>query len=174
MMGLQFRSDMMINGQVPSEWQVKAWLNSHDEAYRLEDLRGQVVAIHCFQMLCPGCVAHGIPQAKRIQQTFPPSRVRVIGLHTVFEHHAAMNIDALRAFLYEYRISFPVAVDQADDRGSPIPMTMQSWGLEGTPTLIILDAQGRVRLNEFGQADDLQVGTVIGRCLAELDAAPSQ
>ena len=38
------------------------WFNSpHDIA--LEALRGQVVVMEAFQMLCPGCVSHGIPQA---------------------------------------------------------------------------------------------------------------
>src|SRR3546814_1590645 len=62
-------------------------------------------------MLCPGCVAHGIPQAKAIHAAFPPDKVRVIGLHTVFEHHAAMGPVSLEAFVHEYRLSFPIAID---------------------------------------------------------------
>ena len=46
--------------------------------------------MEAFQMLCPGCVSHGLPQAKRIQHTFGDA-VTVLGLHCVFEHHAAMT-----------------------------------------------------------------------------------
>jgi hypothetical protein len=44
------------------EWLTTTWFNT-PEALDLERLRGQVVVLHAFQMLCPGCVAHGIPQA---------------------------------------------------------------------------------------------------------------
>ncbi|MGB6007822.1 redoxin domain-containing protein [Castellaniella sp.] len=160
----------MITGDTAPEWDVASWLNT-DNPLSLEELRGSVVVVHAFQMLCPGCVSHGIPQAKAIHQAFPPGRVQVVGLHTVFEHHAAMGEIALRAFLHEYRIHFPVGIDRPDPRGNPIPMTMQAWHMQGTPTLFILDEQGRIRLHHFGQLDDLRVGAVIGQLLAEADAA---
>lgn len=162
---------MMITGEPACDWDVESWLNV-ESPLSLSDLRGTVVVVHAFQMLCPGCVSHGIPQAKSIHQAFPPGRVQVIGLHTVFEHHAAMQEIALRAFLHEYRIPFPVGIDRPDPRGNPIPLTMQAWHMQGTPTLFILDAQGRVRLHHFGRLDDLRAGAVIGQLLAEADAAP--
>jgi hypothetical protein len=124
------------------------------------------VVLHTFQMLCPGCVSHGLPQALRIHRLFPQDRVAVIGLHTVFEHHDVMGPQALRVFLDEYRIAFPVGVDQGDP-GSPVPLTMQAYGLRGTPSVVVFDQQGHVRLSHFGQIDDLQLGAVIGQLLAE-------
>lgn len=159
----------MISGDMAPEWNVASWLNT-DTPLSLADLRGSVVVVHAFQMLCPGCVSHGIPQAKSIHQAFPPGRVQVIGLHTVFEHHAAMGEIALRAFLHEYRIHFPIGIDRPDPKGNPIPLTMQAWRMQGTPTLFILDERGRIRLHHFGQLDDLRVGAVIGQLLAESDA----
>ena len=50
-------------------FQVSAWLNAAAPV-SLAGLRGKVVAVYAFQMLCPGCVSHGIPQAKQIQNTF--------------------------------------------------------------------------------------------------------
>jgi hypothetical protein len=159
----------MTNGELAPAWDVQTWLNT-EAPLSLEDLRGTVVVVHAFQMLCPGCVSHGIPQAKAIHQAFPPGRVQVIGLHTVFEHHAAMGEVALRAFLHEYRIRFPVGIDRPDPRGNPIPLTMQAWHLQGTPTLVVIDAAGRIRLHHFGQLEDLRVGAVIGQLLAESNA----
>jgi len=153
-------------------WEVDTWLNT-DAPLSLQDLRGMVVVVHAFQMLCPGCVSHGIPQARAIHQAFPPGRLQVVGLHTVFEHHAAMGEIALRAFLHEYRIRFPVGIDRADPRGNPIPVTMQAWHMQGTPTLVLLDHEGRIRLHHFGQLDDLRVGAIIGQLLAEAQASGS-
>jgi hypothetical protein len=145
--------------------QVSQWLNS-PKPVSLEALQGRVVVLHTFQMLCPGCVSHGLPQALRIHRLFPKDKVSVIGLHTVFEHHDVMGPQALRVFLAEYRIPFPVGIDQADS-ASPVPLTMRAYGLRGTPSVVIFDPQGRVRLSHFGQIDDLQLGVVVGQLLAE-------
>lgn len=110
-------------------------------------------------MLCPGCVSHGLPQAARVAATFDPADVAVIGLHTVFEHHAAMPPVALEAFLHEYRIRFPVAVDAPGD--GPSPRTMAAWGLQGTPTLVLFDRSGTIRARHFGQVSDLALGAQI-------------
>ncbi|MFA7475936.1 MAG: TlpA family protein disulfide reductase, partial [Castellaniella sp.] len=67
-------------------------------------------------------------------------------------------------------IRFPVGIDRPAPSGNPIPLTMQAWGLQGTPSLVILDARGGVRLHHFGRLDDLKAGAVIGRLLAEADA----
>ena len=135
------------------------WLNT-DRALSMQDFRGKVLAVEVFQMLCPGCVSHGLPQAARIASTFSTDKVAVIGLHSVFEHHAAMTPVALRAFLHEYRIRFPVAVDLPGDPG-PLPRTMAEWQLEGTPTLVLFDRQGQMRARHFGQVADLALGAQI-------------
>ncbi len=134
------------------------WFNSA-EPVTLQSLRGKVVAIEAFQMLCPGCVSHGIPQAQRIQEAFSREDVVVLGLHTVFEHHLAMQPVSLEAFLHEYRVTFPVGVDRGDGKGAPA--TMQAYGMRGTPTLILIDKSGRVRQQWFGRPGDLIVGAEI-------------
>ncbi len=146
------------------ELAVTQWFNTADSP-SLADLRGEVVVIEAFQMLCPGCVSHGLPQAKRIQQTFG-NDVTMLGLHCVFEHHEAMTPVSLEAFLYEYRITFPVGVD-AHTPGVALPVTMGRYELQGTPSLVLIDRAGRIRLNAFGQADDLAVGAILGRLIDE-------
>jgi hypothetical protein len=144
---------------------VAQWFNA-DAPITLEALRGRVVVIHAFQMLCPGCVADSLPQAMRIHHSFSDLEVAVLGLHTVFEHHEAMAPRALKAFLHEYRITFPVGVDlPAAD--SPIPTTMQAYRLKGTPSLIVIDREGGIRLNHFGRIDDLQLGVLLGTLISE-------
>lgn len=122
-------------------------------------------------MLCPGCVAHGLPQAQRAAATFGSDLV-VLGLHTVFEHHAAMTPVSLEAFLHEYRITFPVGVDEPAAEGD-LPLTMRRYGLRGTPSLILIDREGRLRLNAFGQVDDLALGAQIARLIDEPTPGPT-
>lgn len=148
----------------PPPFHVTEWLNASPPP-ALPDFLGRVLAVEVFQMLCPGCVAHGLPQAGRIAATFDPAEVAVIGLHSVFEHHAAMTPVALRAFVHEYRIRFPVAVDAPGTGG--MPQTMAAWGLEGTPTLVLFDRAGRMRARHFGQIPDIALGAEIMALLRE-------
>lgn len=145
--------------------QISEWLNT-DKPLTLADLRGRVVVLHAFQMLCPGCVSHGLPQTLAIRSAFAEDDVAVLGIHTVFEHHAVMGSDALKVFLHEWRISFPVGVDQAD-ADSDIPLTMQAYAMRGTPTLVLIDRGGHIRLRHFGQIGDLRLGALIGGLISE-------
>ena len=134
----------------------------------LAALRGEqrkVVVVLAFQMLCPGCVSTAIPQMKKVHEAFSPDRLVVAGLHTVFEHHEAMTPVALQAFLYEYGVRFPVAVDEPSP-GASIPKTMAAYEMNGTPTLLVFDREGSLRLNHFGHIDDLALGAVLGELLA--------
>ena len=149
------------------ELSVQKWLNV-DETLSLEKLRGKVVAIFAFQMLCPACIEHSIPQAKRVHQTFSSEDVAVIGLHTVFEHHQAMKEESLKAFLHEYRVNFPVAIDlPSDDEHDPIPQTMRTYRTQGTPTLLLFDRNGCLRKHKFGHQHDLVLGAEIMALLRE-------
>ncbi len=144
---------------------VREWLNVTKQL-DLEAVRGRVVLIEAFQMLCPGCVSHGLPQAKRVRETFREDDVAVIGLHSVFEHHDAQTPVALEAFLHEYQISFPIAVDEpGEDRG--LPRTMATYGMQGTPTLVLIDRQGRRRVQHFGHVPDLRLGAEIMALIVE-------
>jgi peroxiredoxin len=148
------------------ELAITRWFNT-PEPLTLANLRGRVVVLHAFQMLCPGCVAHGTPQAEKLHRFLGGNDdIVVIGLHTVFEHHAAMTPVSLEAFIHEYRLTMPIGVDQAGD-GTPIPLTMQRYGMRGTPTTMIIDRAGRIRHHGFGQDDDLALGLRLGALLSE-------
>jgi hypothetical protein len=118
-------------------------------------------------MLCPGCVERTIPQLRQAHSLLPKNEVAVIGLHTVFEHHEAMRLPSLQAFLHEYRIEFPVGVDQPAPEDGGIPVTMRRYGMQGTPTYLLIDRQGRLRRQSFGHIPDLQLGAEIMALMAE-------
>ena len=136
------------------EWEVAQWFNTQ-QPISLADLRGQVVLIHA------------IPQARQVHEQFADQGVAMIGLHTVFEHHDAMQPHALAAFIHEYGLRFPVGVDAPSADGQRVPRTMARWGLQGTPTTLVVDRQGRLRLRHFGHVPDLPLGAILGRLLSE-------
>jgi peroxiredoxin len=155
---------MAVQLQLAPDLKIQEWLNT-TESISLKELQGRVVVLHAFQMLCPGCVSHGIPQATKIHNAFSRDDVVVLGLHTVFEHHAVMTPAALKVFMHEYKIPFPVGIDTAQV-DHPIPLTMQAYELRGTPSMVIIDRSGKVRLNHLGQIDDLHVGAILGQLIA--------
>jgi hypothetical protein len=145
-------------------WSVSRWFNA--DVLSLESLRGRPVFLHAFQMLCPGCVQHAVPQSLKVAEAFASTELAVVGLHTVFEHHHAMGPEALAVYLHENRIRYPVGVD-AHEQGQDIPATMRAYAMQGTPTLVLVDRGGRIRRQHFGLVDDLRLGAELATLLAE-------
>ena len=149
------------------ELDVERWLNAPAQGVpSLAALRGKVVLVHAFQMLCPGCVMHALPQAQRVHASLRRDDFVVLGLHSVFEHHAAMTPAALEVFAAEFRLAFPIGIDR-QVAGSALPATMAAYAMQGTPTTLLVDRRGRLRLQEFGTVDDFALGVHIGALLAE-------
>ena len=44
---------------------------------------------------------------------------------------------------------------------------MLAYGMQGTPTLMLIDRAGRLRLQHFGRLDDLVVGAEVARLTRE-------
>lgn len=160
---------MAAIGSPAPEWRISEWLNS-ESPLTLEMLRGKVIVAYAFQLLCPGCVSEAIPQARRVHETFDGAAVSTIGLHTVFEHHDAMRPVTLRAFVHENRLRFPVGVD-AHEEGDPLPITMRTYAMRGTPTLLLIDRVGRLRRQFFGHLPDLALGAEIMALIKEANPA---
>jgi hypothetical protein len=148
---------------------VQTWFNT-DRPLLISGLRGKVVVLAAFQVLCPNSIAAAVPQAQRIYEIFEPKDVAVIGLHATFEHHDAFNAAVLKAFIHEYRVKFPIALDQPNP-ASPIPHTMDRYKMRGTPSLVLIDRHGFVRKHAFGAVDDLRIGAEIGALTQESAAA---
>ena len=152
--------------KVAPELEVMRWFNTK-QPLSLAALRGRPVLLHAFQMLCRGCVAHGTPQAERAHRLFAHSDLQVIGLHTVFEHHAAMMPVSLEAFIHENQLTMPIGVDRPGE-GKPIPVTMERFALRGTPSSVLIGRDGTILHHGFGQEEDMALGALIAMALGGL------
>jgi peroxiredoxin len=161
----------MFNPEKPPAWSVSRWLNTKTPM-TLDGLKGRVVVLEAFQMLCPGCVSHGLPLARRITEHFSSEQVQVIGLHTVFEHHGVMTAAALEAFVHEYRWPFPIGIDEPN--GTGLPKTMAAYEIQGTPSILLFDRQGRLRRHYLGQVDDIRIAAEIMALAVEDAKAPRE
>lgn len=148
---------------------IDGWTNGPND-FQLDVMDGYIKIIHAFQMLCPGCVHRGVPQTELLFRKFNGDKVKVVGLHSVFENHEAMLAFALDVFISEWKLSFPVAIDHRKE-GEWMPETMRAYHLQGTPSLIVIDHTGEVRLCRFGHLDQESLETFIEKLVQEMDAS---
>lgn len=161
----------MFNPETPPELETTRWFNA-EAPLSLKGLKGKVVVVAAFQMNCPGCIHHGLPQAARLASAFSDDEVVVIGLHTVFEDHDKQGPDQLAEFLAENELPFAIAVDKPN--GGELPATMAAYEIQGTPSLLIFDRQGRLRRHYLGQVDDVRLGAEVMALAIEARDAPRE
>jgi hypothetical protein len=120
-------------GQPVSPLQVSKWLQG--EAIDFSKQLGKVVLIEVFQVNCPGCFVHSLPQAVELYQRYAPQGLVVAGVATAFEDFEANTLENLQRLLengevigetwrwltkYQllvndrlaFKIPFPVAMDK--------------------------------------------------------------
>ena len=103
--------------------------------------RGNVVLVEVFQVNCPGCFTHGIPQAIDMFRRYHNDGLRVLGLATAFEDFDKNTLENLKLLLatgqligepskvlsqygllqpgnkLAYKIPFPVGMDKLSTFG---------------------------------------------------------
>ncbi len=160
-----------MNPESPPEFAVQRWFNT-DTPLTLAGLKGKVIVVAAFQMHCPGSLKQGLPQAARLADAFNADEVAVIGLNTAFEEHDKQAAGALETFIREKGYAFPIAKDKPN--GAEMPKTMEIYEIQGTPTILIFDRQGRLRRHYLGQVDDLRLGAEVMALVIETRDAPRE
>lgn len=161
----------MFNPEAPPELAADRWLNTNDTP-TLKSLAGKVVVLGAFQIHCPGSARHLMPQLARLNAQFSDDEVAVIGFNTVFEEGEKQKPADLESYIEENGITFPIGIDRAN--GGALPETMEAYGMQGTPTLLVFDRQGRLRRHYLGQVDDVRVAAEIMAMAMEARDAPRE
>lgn len=161
----------MFNPENPPEFETSRWFNAEKPMSR-EQLKGRVVLLTVFQALCNGSLKHSLPQAQRIAQAFSSEEVAVIGLHSAFENQDKQTPGAVEALIAEQQLTFPIAIDKPNVK--KMPRTFTTYELQGTPTVLLFDRQGRLRRHYLGQVDDVRLGAEIMAFALEARTAPRE
>jgi thiol-disulfide isomerase/thioredoxin len=119
------------------------WLNV-DHALTLDELRGKVVVVDFWTSCCINCI-HTLPVLAEVEKKFAGKPVVVIGVHSA-KFDAEKEADRLREIVAEYSIVHPIAVD-----GSM--KLWNAWGIQGWPTVLVLDARGHIVSSRTGETD---------------------
>lgn len=100
------------------------------EEIRLSDLRPKVVVVNFWATWCPPCIEE-TPSLRRFSEILKDEGVIVVGV-SVDE-----DLDALRKFVAEYELSFPVARD-------PKRAVAARYGTFKFPETYIIDRSGKI------------------------------
>ena len=141
-------------GQLASLRTATAWLNS--EPLTAEALRGKVVLIDVWTYTCVNWL-RTLPYVRAWAEKYNAQGLVVIGVHAPefpFEH----DLDNVRRAAKSMRIDYPIAVD--NDFSIWRAFDNHYW-----PALYLLDGQGKIRYQHFGEGEYEQSERNIQRLL---------
>ena len=133
---------------------IDGWINS--QPLNLASLRGKVVLIDFWTFSCVNCV-RTIPHLQQLYSAYPHSRFVIVGVHSPefdFEK-VPQNVSAA---VKRLGISWPVAIDSEMS-------TWNAYNNQYWPAEYLLDAQGRIAYNSFGEGDYAQTNAAVAALL---------
>jgi cytochrome c biogenesis protein CcmG/thiol:disulfide interchange protein DsbE len=104
--------------------------------WRMEDHRGQVVLINYWATWCGPC-REETPGLARLSRELGPKGFAVVGVSL-----DEGGRDKVQRFVEEFHVPYPVAF--------PEPLSQIAQGMEGVPTTILVDREGRVAKTYVG------------------------
>jgi thiol-disulfide isomerase/thioredoxin len=137
-----------------AEWEAK---NLDGKTHRLADYRGKVVILDFWYRGCGWCM-YAMPQVNRVAETFRDQPVAVLGM-TIDE-----DVKDGRAVVEAMGLPYPVI------QARELP---EKFGVQGYPTLIVIDQHGIIRDIHFGYSPRLfeELSERVRSLLAEKAAA---
>lgn len=134
-----------VLGVAPEFVDTQKWFNTPgEEPLSLRGLRGHVVLVDFWTYSCINCI-RTLPYLNAWYRKYRSKGFVIVGVHTPefpFEHSASNVAEAIR----QNGIEYPVVQD--NDYG-----TWNAYHNEYWPAEYLIDAQGRIRLADFGEGD---------------------
>ena len=119
---------------------IQQWINS--EPLTLSQLRGSVVLVEFWTRDCINCI-RVLPHVNRWHQKYHDRGLTVIGVHTPEYDHEKIPANVQEA-VKKFGVEYPVALDN----------DYQTWNAYGNrfwPALYLIDAQGRIVYQHYGE-----------------------
>ncbi|MGK9230886.1 cytochrome c biogenesis protein DipZ [Inquilinus limosus] len=132
------------------------WLNS--PPLTVEGLKGKVVLVDFWTYSCINCL-RTLPYIRGWAEKYEDQGLVVIGVHAP-EFAFERSVDNVRKAITDLKVGYPVAIDN----------NYAIWRVFGNqywPALYFIDAQGRIRHEQFGEGDYDRSERVIQQLLAE-------
>ena len=145
-----------VEGDLPSLDRATVWLNS--KPLSTAELRGKVVLIDFWTYTCINW-RRTLPYVRAWADKYRQQGLVVVGVHTP-EFSFERDLDRVRHAADEQRVSYPIAVDS--DYAIWRAFHNEYW-----PALYLVDAQGHIRHQQFGEGEYLRSEQIIQQLLAD-------
>jgi len=146
----------MMQQHMPSLGRANAWLNSHPLS--AAELRGKVVLVDFWTYTCINW-RRTLPYVRAWADKYKDHGLVVVGVHTP-EFSFEKDLDNVRRAASEQHVDYPIAVDS--DYAIWRAFDNEYW-----PALYLVDAQGRIRHQQFGEGDYERAERMIQQLLVE-------
>lgn len=129
------------------------WTDIHGQKFMQQELLGKIVVINCWFIACKPCIAE-MPGLNKLVEKYKPSGV-------VFLAPALDNKEALEKFLSQTSFLYSAIPNAAG--------IMDSLGVKGYPTHIVLDRTGKVSYVSSGLGENTlqEIDGLIGQLLLD-------
>jgi thiol-disulfide isomerase/thioredoxin len=124
----------------------------------LEALKGNIVVLDFWTYCCINCL-HVLPELAAIEAEFSGDPVAVIGVHAAKFPAESVRENVERA-VERHRVQHPVVLD-------PDHRLWEAYAVRSWPTVMILDATGRIAWQKSGEVDRSTLSATIRRLLEE-------
>jgi thiol-disulfide isomerase/thioredoxin len=153
-----------LMGSAPAEPSLQGggeWLNS--PPLTLPALRGKVVLVDFWTYSCINC-QRTLPYLRAWSRKYGPQGLVVVGVHAP-EFGFERDVKRVRKAAMDGQLDYPIVLD--NDFSIWRAFNNQAW-----PALYFLDAQGRVRHQQFGEGDYERAEQLIRQLLKEAGRTP--
>lgn len=130
------------------------WINS--KPLTMAQLRGQVVLVDFWTHGCVNCV-RTLPHLQQWHTRYAAQGLVIVGVHTP-EFAFERSLHNVRAAVQRHGLSYPVAQDNGYQ-------TWQAYDNQYWPAQYLVDRQGRIVYQHFGEGDEAEIEGQIQRAL---------
>ncbi len=129
------------------ELSVSEWIKGSETT--LAALRGKVVLLDFFQIICPGCRSVH-PHIVEMQRRYGSQGLQVLGIAVAFELERLQTPSKIRTYVRGNEFNYPVAIDRG------MTETFAAYRAKGTPYMALIDRAGNIRALDYYSPDAVE------------------
>ena len=126
--------------------------------WRLGDFRGKVVLVNLWATWCGPCLEE-VPGLVQVAESMGPKGLAVMGLSLDAGGATAENLGKIGRYVQRYGVKYPITFPEAGSQ--------MEFGVDGIPTSILVDREGRVAKLYVGAVGHEVLQRDVGALLTE-------